>query len=862
MPSPPSGGHDNNYAYIAVDGALTVTQAPLTVSAVGATREYGEPNDAIVLNYVGFKLADTAAVLDTPPVAATAAAPASDVGNYPVTLSGGSDDNYLFTSYTDGAVTIVPAPLTVIADDRVREYGDPNPPLTFTYSGFKLTDDATVLDNLPAIVTAAERSSDAGSYAIVPFGGSDNNYVYNAVDGTLTVFQAPLTVGAVDSIREYGEANEIVLNYTGFKLADTAEVIEIPPTAATAAASASDIGIYPVTLFGGNDDNYAFVGYADGAVMIVPAPLTAIADDQSREYGDSNPPLTLSYSGFKLNDTTAVLELEPVADTAAASTSDAGDYPITLSGGRDDNYAYIYGSVNGTLTVNQAPLTVSASREYGEPSDAIILSYTGFKLDDAATVIDTPPTAVGSVQASDAGSYTVALTGGSDNNYTFASQRDTVLTIAPASLTATADDRQREYGDADPPLTISYVGFKLDDSETALDAAPEAAVPLANDVGDYPITLSGGNDNNYVYTLVDGLLTVTQAPLEVIADDQSLSFGTAIPLLTLSYAGFKFNDTVEALDTPPLATTDADERSEPGTYAITPFGGNDLNYAFNYMNGILNIDHHTTFDQSQTVPVQPFDAPNFSNDTDGSSNVDLWMIDGVGGTGGGDAAAGGGDAAAGGGDAAAGGGDASQGGSADEQASAQSADESSSRGQEVEEVVQQTEDLRESSESSDNESKQAAQKIEKKVLLAQALHRNGDLDGAADLYREAIADFNADSGQHAADGCPRPLLLRAHPLPRDPGSLRDSAWPGRCRRRSDPNGGAVARGPKRDRSARQRAVAGLFPGQIDRADQRACLLAEAVRFPYCGTLSHYPPGSAVTAVDRAERDQPDCSGSG
>ena len=540
-----AGGSDNNYSFNYLDGILMIAQAPLTVAANDQSRKYGEVNPALTLNYTGFKLADTVAALDLAPVAATVATPASNVGIYAVTPSGGSDNNYAYR-FIDGILTVAKAPLTVSAVGSTREYGESNDAIILNYAGFKLADTAEVIDTPPAADTAATPASDVGNYPVTLSGGSDDNYLFtNYTDGVMTIVSAPLTVTADDQSREYGDPNPpLTFVYSGFKLTDDAAVFDSPPAVATAAVQSSDAGSYPITLSGGSDANY-LIDRIDGTLSIAQAPLMVTADDNMREYGDPNPILTLSYNGFKSNDTVAALDLAPVAATAAIQTSDVGNYPIVPVGGHDDNYAYT--AVDGTLIVSQAPLAVSAvgsTREYGEPNDAIILNYTGFKLADTAEAIDIPPAAdTAATPVSDVGNYPVAISGGSDDNYLFTGYTDGVMMIVPAILTVTADDQSREYGDSNPPLTFVYSGFKLTDDAAALDNPPVATAAVqSSDAGRYPITLSGGSDANYLIDRIDGTLSIAQASLTVIADDNMREYGDPNPILTLSYNGFKLND--------------------------------------------------------------------------------------------------------------------------------------------------------------------------------------------------------------------------------------------------------------------------------------------------------------------------------
>ena len=106
-----------------------------------------------------------------------------------------------------------------------------------------------------------------------------------------------------------------------------------------------------------NDQNYA--GKCGGTLNINKATLTATANKQSRTYGASDPALTIPYSGFVNSETTAVINTLPTASTTALVTSPVGSYSITVAGGVDNNYSFIY--VSGTPTINKAPLTADGA---------------------------------------------------------------------------------------------------------------------------------------------------------------------------------------------------------------------------------------------------------------------------------------------------------------------------------------------------------------------------------------------------------------------------------------------------------------------------------------------------------------------
>src|SRR3989442_13654744 len=130
-----------------------------------------------------------------------------------------------------------------------------------------------------------------------------------------------------------------------------------------------------------------------GTVTVTPAALTVTADNQTKAYGATNPPLTVSYSGFVNGDTAASLTTSATVSTTATAASAVGTYPITANGAVSANYTISY--VSGTLTVTPAALTVTADNQtkvYGTPNPPLTVRYSGFVNGDTAASLTTPPT--------------------------------------------------------------------------------------------------------------------------------------------------------------------------------------------------------------------------------------------------------------------------------------------------------------------------------------------------------------------------------------------------------------------------------------------------------------------------------------
>jgi len=100
---------------------------------------------------------------------------------------------------------------------------------------------------------------------------------------------------------------------------------------------------------------------------VTPAPLTIIANDTSRPYGQANPVFTFSFSGWVNNETETQLVVAPVGVTDATPASPVGVYVITPSGAEDANYTFTYEA--GTLKITPASGDISVPNAFTPNGD-------------------------------------------------------------------------------------------------------------------------------------------------------------------------------------------------------------------------------------------------------------------------------------------------------------------------------------------------------------------------------------------------------------------------------------------------------------------------------------------------------------
>ncbi|MCO4294059.1 gliding motility-associated C-terminal domain-containing protein [Solitalea sp. MAHUQ-68] len=312
-------------------------------------------------------------------------------GTVTITASQDGDAYYKAATPVSRTLTVGKANLTVSADNMSKTYGDVNPDLTVSYSGFVNGDNVSNLASAATASTSAIATSAAGNYVITASGAASSNYTFVYQNGTLTVNKANLTVIADNKSKTYGAANPaLTISYSGFVNGENVSSLTSAATVSTNATAASGAGTYPITVNGAASSNYMLI-YQNGTLTIDKAVLTVNANNQQMCQGNSLPALTISYSGFVNGENPANLQTAPSINTTANATSAAGTYSLTPAGGVSNNYIFNY--VNGSLTINDNPqLSISSNRlQRIYKGDIVELkaegSATKYEWDEAAGIL-------------------------------------------------------------------------------------------------------------------------------------------------------------------------------------------------------------------------------------------------------------------------------------------------------------------------------------------------------------------------------------------------------------------------------------------------------------------------------------------
>jgi gliding motility-associated-like protein len=427
-------------------------------------------------------------------------------------------------------------------------YGEPDFPLAaVASSGLQVgytssnTAVATVTGNTVHIVGA-------GTTTITASQGGDSNWNPAAdVPQTLTVFVANVTV----------TLGNLTATYDGLGHAATATTTPAGLTVLITYDGSTDIpvdaGSYAVAA-SVNEPGYH--GTATGTLIISKADQTiTFGPISDRTYGE--PDFTLGAvagSGLQVGYTSSNTAVATVTGNTVHIVG-AGTTTITASQAGDANWNAA-ADVQQTLTVNKADQTITfapvSNRTYGDADFALsAVAGSGLQVGYTSSNTDVATVTGNTVHIVGAGTTTITASQAGDANWNAAPDVPRTLVVNKASLTFTADNKTKSYLAPVPLLTYTITGFVMGEEQSVLDLLPTIATTatVSSPEGTYTITLTGGNDNNYTFIYIGGILTITKLGQVITITDipVKLLVGDTYTLVATSTSGLAVQ--FESLDT-------------------------------------------------------------------------------------------------------------------------------------------------------------------------------------------------------------------------------------------------------------------------------------------------------------------------
>lgn len=296
----------------------------------------------------------------------------TEVGIGTATISVSADDGNGNVVYSDFTFRVNAKPVileTIVTQNYDAGFGSAQFDLTEVFADPDIEDELTYMAfTSPSGVVSATFENHImtltevgiGSATISLSANDGNDAIGMVINVNVSQVSQTITFDALSSVT-YGDSS-FELTATGGDSGN--EVTYVSSNTAVATVSGNTVtivGVGTTEITASQEGSYVYEAAADAIQELVvdKAILVVAANDQSRTYGEANPDLTLSYSGFANGEDESILDTAPQALTNANTTSDIGTHDISVSGGADANYSLSY--VSGTLTITSAQATITLS---------------------------------------------------------------------------------------------------------------------------------------------------------------------------------------------------------------------------------------------------------------------------------------------------------------------------------------------------------------------------------------------------------------------------------------------------------------------------------------------------------------------
>ena len=187
------------------------------------------------------------------------------------TLTGPDALKYTVNQPTGITANITSKELFILAVEKEKTYGQSDPQLTHTFTGFIPGEDES--DLLTPVVTTRVTGENVGQYVIYVSGATSNNYLITFINNQFIIVPKDLMVSTNDASRCSGTENPLFpLTYSGFVNNENTSVLTTLPTASCTATTTSDPGTYPIIISGGVAQNYSFV-YNEATLTVKELPV-------------------------------------------------------------------------------------------------------------------------------------------------------------------------------------------------------------------------------------------------------------------------------------------------------------------------------------------------------------------------------------------------------------------------------------------------------------------------------------------------------------------------------------------------------------------------------------------------------------
>jgi hypothetical protein len=604
---------NTNYDITYVGALLTVTQRPITVTADAVTKEFGAADPALT-----YSITTGSLVVGDALTGSLSRASGETVGTYLIAQDTLTNSNYAIT-YVPANLSVSQRAITVTAAAKSKEYGATDPELTYSVTTGSLVPTHALSGSL-----SRATGEDAGTYAISQGTLANSNYNITYVGADLSITQRPITVSAASATKQYGASDPIFAH----SVTTGSLVVSDALTGSLSRTSGENVGDHQITIGTLTNSNYA-ITFVPANLTITQRPITVTADDQTKVFGSTDPPLTYIVT------TGSLVGSDSLSGALSRATGeDVGTYAINQGTLTNSNYNITYR--DGALTITRATqnaLSVTTSQvTYG--TSVVLGSSGGSGTGDVAYAVTNAGTAGCSISADtltatgDVGSTcTITATKAQSTNYNAASSVAKTVTVIDRAITVSATAVSKIYGDADPTLAYTITSGSLVDGDTLSGALGRTS---GENVGTYAINQGTLANANYAITFAGSNLTVSERPITLTAANRTKVFGDSDPSLAYSItSGSVVGSDVFS------GSISRNSGENIGSYVIGQGTLANANYAITFNDGsfVINGANQSGFTLSAADTLVTYQESTTLSVTGGNGNgaVSFEVTDGTGG---------------------------------------------------------------------------------------------------------------------------------------------------------------------------------------------------------------------------------------
>lgn len=432
-------------------------------------------------------------------------------------------------------VTVQKATLTATVSPINLVYGDDFASAEVTYSGFKGSDDESVVRGEKHFLTEYVQGADVGKYSLSVKVGEDglwaDNYDLSVVTSFITVKEKAVSASVADVQKTYdGTPLTFSGNVPSEDLPEGDELtVEFKTDSPNAGeyfyrgGESSGITVLSVKVERNGKDvskNYKVTLTVSASIGLATVEYTPVENVETTFDGKEHF-ASLTLEGFNVTYSTDGENFKAAIPTFTDAGAYTVYYRIERGGYKTENNSF-------TVTINKLAILVKAKDNvvtYGNKAPTLSYEFVGETLSDEleALLKDDLLAALSTdyVQGDGVGEKTVYMAKIDSDNFDVTVQNGKI-DIRPRAATVKADDKTVVYGEA-ANLTATFVGLLEGDT------APQAILTCDENVsgtpvGEYEISVSTTHAN-YVFTFESGTLTVTPREITLRVSDGTVTYG-------------------------------------------------------------------------------------------------------------------------------------------------------------------------------------------------------------------------------------------------------------------------------------------------------------------------------------------------